>query len=403
MARVRQTGRRAPARLRFEDLYRTGPRTLAGRYLRRFWQPVHRLEDLPPGRALPLRIMGEEFTLYRGEDGAPHAVAFRCAHRGTQLSVGFVEGDCLRCRYHGWMYDQTGQCVEMPAEAPPFPARVRIRAYPTIEYLGLAFVYLGDAERGDTGAFRPPLFPRFAEFEGLEGVREVLRPQVWPCNFLQRLDNNDDSAHVVFTHGQTYLADKRRGLPVVERWESEWGTISRVRYAEGATQSFQFGMPNVFYFRLPGTEPDVAWDERIQWMVPIDDEHTTEFRVRLVPVTGEAAARYRDRRQAEAATEGRHVAELGEAILSGKVWLPDLEAAGTVGIRDLITLQDFVTQVGQGRVADRRQERLGRSDSGVIVFRQLWERELRALAAGLPLKQWARPAALVPSFIPAPA
>ena len=101
MARLRHNGQRAPAHLHFEDLYRTGPGTLAGRYLRRFWQPVYRLEDLPPGRALPLRIMGEEFTLYRGEDGAPHAVAFRCAHRGTQLSVGLVEGDCLRCRYHG--------------------------------------------------------------------------------------------------------------------------------------------------------------------------------------------------------------------------------------------------------------------------------------------------------------
>jgi 5,5'-dehydrodivanillate O-demethylase len=162
-------------------------------------------------------------------------------------------------------------------------------------------------------------------------------------------------------------------------------------------------MPNVFYFRLPGTEPDVPWDERIQWMVPIDDEHTTEFRVRLVPVAGEAAASYRARRQAEAATEGQQVAALGEAILSGKLWLQDLEAAGTVGVRDLITLQDFVTQVGQGRVADRRQERLGRSDSGVIVFRQLWERELRALAEGQPLKAWSRSPDLVPSFTPAPA
>jgi 5,5'-dehydrodivanillate O-demethylase oxygenase subunit len=394
MARMGRNGQHVSARLRFEDLYRVGPGTLAGRYLRRFWQPVYRLEDLPPGRALPLRIMGEDLTLYRGADGAPHAVAFRCAHRGTQLSIGFVEGDCLRCRYHGWTYDATGQCVEMPAEAAAFPAKVRIRGYPTTAYLGLAFVYLGDGE--------PPPFPRFAEFEALAGEREVLRPQVWPCNFLQRLDNNDDSVHVVFTHGQTYLADRRRGMPEVERWESAWGTTSLVRYAEGATQSFQFGMPNVFYFRLPGTEPDVAWDERIQWMVPVDDEHTTEFRVRLVPVTGEAAERYRAHRRSEAATEGRQVTALGEAILSGQLWLQDLEAAGTLGIRDLITLQDFVTQVGQGRVADRRRERLGRSDSGVIVFRQLWERELRALAADQPLKAWTRPAALVPSFSPAP-
>jgi 5,5'-dehydrodivanillate O-demethylase len=392
MALTQQNGRRASKRLRYEDLYRTGPGTLAGRYLRHFWQPVFRLEDLPPGRALPLRIMSEDFTLYRAADGTPHALDFRCAHRGAQLSIGFVEDNCLRCRYHGWLYDPSGQCVEMPAEDPSFPPKVRIRGYPTQEYLGLAFVYFGD------GA--PPPFPRFPEFEALDGMREVLRPQIWPCNFLQRLDNNDDSVHVVYTHGQTYLADKRPGMPVVERWESDWGTTSFVRYAEGTTQSFQFGMPNVFYFRLPGTEPDVAWDERIQWMVPIDDEHTTEFRVRLVPVVGEAAQRYRERRRVETETEGLRVVELGEAILAGKVWLQDIEQAGAVGVRDLITLQDYVTQVGQGRVAHRPSERLGRSDSGVLVFRKLYERELRALADGRPLKPWTRPAGMVPSLTP---
>src|SRR5579883_2699377 len=132
-----------------------GPRTLAGRYLRRFWQPVYRAADLPAGWAKPLRILGEDFTLYRGEGGQPHIVAFRCAHRGTQLSTGWVEGDCLRCFYHGWKYDASGQCVEMPAEDPSFPPKVKIRSYPTEEYLGLIFAYLGEDEA-------PPL-PRFPE------------------------------------------------------------------------------------------------------------------------------------------------------------------------------------------------------------------------------------------------
>ncbi|HLY64456.1 MAG TPA: Rieske 2Fe-2S domain-containing protein, partial [Chloroflexota bacterium] len=80
-----------------ELLTRTGPGTLAGRYLRLFWQPVYRSVDLAPGQAVPIAILGERFTLYRGEEGAPHLVAFRCAHRGTQLSTGWVEGDCIRC------------------------------------------------------------------------------------------------------------------------------------------------------------------------------------------------------------------------------------------------------------------------------------------------------------------
>ncbi|HEY3116082.1 MAG TPA: hypothetical protein VGK54_05020 [Chloroflexota bacterium] len=58
-------------RVSYQDCARTGPGTLGGRYLRMFWQPVHRSSDLAPGRAIPLRIMGEDFTLYRGEGGAP--------------------------------------------------------------------------------------------------------------------------------------------------------------------------------------------------------------------------------------------------------------------------------------------------------------------------------------------
>ncbi|HEY3116170.1 MAG TPA: Rieske 2Fe-2S domain-containing protein, partial [Chloroflexota bacterium] len=107
------------AGLSYEELVRTGPGTLAGRYLRGFWQPVAVAADLPIGRAKPIRVMSEDFTLYRGESGQPHVLAFRCAHRGTQLSTGWVEGDSLRCFYHGWRYDPDGQCVEQPAEPEP--------------------------------------------------------------------------------------------------------------------------------------------------------------------------------------------------------------------------------------------------------------------------------------------
>src|SRR4029434_9825006 len=111
------------------DFVHTGPDTLAGQYLRRFWHPILRSADLPPVRAQPIRIMGEDLTLYRGEAGAPHCVAFRCAHRGTQLSTGWVEGDNLRCFYHGWMYDGSGQCVEQPAEPETVCSRITINSY----------------------------------------------------------------------------------------------------------------------------------------------------------------------------------------------------------------------------------------------------------------------------------
>ena len=118
------------------DFARTGPGALAGRFMRSFWQPVSRARDLAPGRTKPLRVMSEDFTLYSGESGAAHLVAFRCAHRGTQLSTGWVEGDELRCFYHGWKYGPDGQCTEQPAEPEPFCQRILIKSYAVQEYSG---------------------------------------------------------------------------------------------------------------------------------------------------------------------------------------------------------------------------------------------------------------------------
>src|ERR1700753_587391 len=112
-----------------EDFVRTGPGTAMGRSLRRFWQPVYLGRNLRAGRAVPLRIMNEDYTLYRGESGVAQVLAPRCAHRCTQMSTGWVEGDALRCFYHGWKYDPSGQCIEAPAERAGFAQNVKVRAY----------------------------------------------------------------------------------------------------------------------------------------------------------------------------------------------------------------------------------------------------------------------------------
>src|SRR5579871_5917856 len=173
------------------DFYHVGPDTLAGRFMRSFWQPIARAQDVPAGRAKPIHMLGIELTVYRGEDGAVHALAFRCAHRGTQLSTGWVEGDNLRCFYHGWVYGPDGQCVEQPAEPEPFRQRIKIRSYPVQEYLGLIFVYFGEGE--------PPPMWSFPEFEG-DGVIRVSGPLVWPCNYFNRIENSLDHVHGAFVH-----------------------------------------------------------------------------------------------------------------------------------------------------------------------------------------------------------
>ena len=170
--------------IEFNDFVHAGPESLAGRFLRRFWQPVYCAHELPPGRAVPIRIMGEDFTLYRGESGTPHIVGPRCAHRGTQLSVGWIEGDCIRCFYHGWKYDGSGQCVEQPAEPKPFAGNIKIPAFPVKEYLGLIFAYLGEGE--------PPQFNHFPKFEDPVHVVDAIRFDRI-CNYYNNIENSLDN------------------------------------------------------------------------------------------------------------------------------------------------------------------------------------------------------------------
>jgi 5,5'-dehydrodivanillate O-demethylase oxygenase subunit len=357
----------------YTDFAHAGPGTLAGRYLRHFWHPVYRAQDLPAGHAKPLLVMNEEFTLYRGEDGTPHLVAPRCAHRGTQLSTGWVESDCIRCFYHGWKYDASGQCVEMPAEDASFPPKVRIASYPTVEYLGLIFVYLGE------GAPPPP--PRFPDF-ATDGVLEV-EGYVRPCNYFQNIENGPDEVHLAFVHHETH------GLPVVPRVDVEETDYGLVQYGTRPNQPVRvthIQMPNILRIKTPSREPEeTGWRDYVSWRVPRDDTSHYSFVAHLVHLTGEAADRYRARAEAPDPSL-LPPNDVAAAVLRGEAHLDDMK-----DYPYLLAAQDTVAQVGQGLIADRVHERLGRSDVGVILIRKLWEQELRALAEGRPLRQWASP------------
>jgi 5,5'-dehydrodivanillate O-demethylase oxygenase subunit len=383
-----------PSDTDYSDFTHTGPGTLAGRYLRRFWQPVYRATDLAPGWAKPVRILGEDFTLYRGEGGTPHLVAYRCAHRGTQLSTGWVEGDCIRCFYHGWKYDGSGQCVEMPAEDASFPPKVRIASYPTEEYLGLIFAYLGEGAARAPGGGAAPALSRFPELEDqVQGVREVYT-YTWPCNYFQALEN--DPFHGDWVHRQSYLDAGRVGTPQVSCEETEYGYVTHVTRPEATKwpeAHLHFHMPNATH--ATRTAPELgqdAWREAIAWRVPVDDEHLVSYGVNLTHVMGEARTRYEERQRARAERVEKltPVTELGEAVLRGEFRIEDIPD-GRADAGRLFNLQDYVSQVGQGTITDRQRERLGRADLSVIMLRNLWRRELRALMEGRPLKQWARP------------
>jgi len=399
------------------DLYHTGPETLAGRYLRRFWQPVARSEDLAAGQARPIRFAGEDFTLFRGErphpnplpegegtglpplplgegggEGVPHVVAFRCAHRGTQLSTGWVEGDNLRCFYHGWTYDASGQCVEQPAEPEPFCQRIRIRSYPTRDYLGLVFAYFGEGD--------PPAWPRFPEFEDDDaGVREPYAYGTpWKMNVFNSLEN--DPFHGAWVHRESYVTSGRVGIPPVAWEEPAYGYPTFARLPEGATlwaeSQTHFLMPNLSY--ATRTAPELggeAWREALAWRVPVDDEHTTSFGVNFTHMPREARAAYlaRGRAREEELAKLPPYPEVAEAVLRGELRIEDIADRHRYPSR-LFNIQDYVSQVGQGRIPERAAWHMGREDVTVLMLQNLWQRELRNLAEGRPLKEWARPESL---------
>ena len=372
------------AALQYADLMSTASGTPAGRYLRRFWQPVFLSANLKPGTARPVTVMHESFALFRGESGQPYLVDARCPHRGVHLGAGWVEGESVRCMYHGWMFDGSGKCVEQPAEVDGYKDKCGIRGYPVQEYLGLIFAWLGE------GA--PPPLPRYPWFEE-EGVLES-DTYARPANYFYTLDNHSDEVHVIFAHRHT--AFTRVGLsevPVIEAEETDYGIRVMAKYPNGKFRANQLLIPNILMFKSSPSAGDQGFSDRCAWRVPVDDNSHLSFGVDLRHLQGEAADRYR-RAQAEQKKrfEGLESAEIAARdILDGKRSLTD---ADILGRPDLVNIQDNVAQMSQPRFGQPFTEKLGRSDRAITLFRNIWLREVQALLDGAPLKHWRPPAAL---------
>lgn len=360
------------ARITDSDLVLTGPNTIAGKYMRMFWHPVARSEDLLPGQAKPGRLMSEDFTLYRGQSGIAHAVGNRCAHRHVQLSTGFVEDDCIRCLYHGWKFDHEGVCVDLPGGTVKGRPKL-IRSYPTEEYLGLVFVYFGEGE--------PPALPRYPKLEA-EGVRDVTL-DIFPCNYYCSLEN--DAFHLPFTHRDLMEGRGLTGIPEVWGEETDWGIACYEKWpGRNYVGVNHKGMPNVGYIvpaaiiAAKGTKHAL----HASWRVPIDDNNHAQIRVNLTTVTGKDAEAMLAARTADFYDRSQ-IPVLGEAVLAGKVQL------GSLKHTHIEVIQDYVAQVGMGPVDLRATEHLAKSDATTILLREIWKRELTALSEGQPLKAWA--------------
>jgi 5,5'-dehydrodivanillate O-demethylase len=146
--------------------------------------------------------------------------------------------------------------------------------------------------------------------------------------------------------------------------------------------------------RIEGSLKDAAtlWVDRLFWRVPIDDENSVSFVIDWMPLEGEAARQYKERRLQARSQVTVSPNEYGQSVITGKMRVKDLDPQ--MSTYYLFWIEDYAVQVGQGRIADRSNEHLGRMDVGVILLRKIWQRELDNLAEGRPLKQWTTPAGL---------
>lgn len=359
-------------------LTQTTPGTEMGRLLRMFWHPIALSKSLANGKTLLITVLGEEFTLYRGDSGKAFLVGSHCRHRRTLLHTGWVEGDRIRCMYHGWTYDGTGACVERPAEKEKsVPASCKIPGHAVHEYCGLIFAYIGEGEA--------PSFdlPRKDALEA-EGVVVVATQESWRINWFQQIENSLDATHVSFVHRALRVASfgeaVTNAIPDLSYEETEAGIEQTARRADNNVRKSNWTFPNNNHVVVPGLFPGDPWIDFVIWMVPAGDERATRFTLyAFKPETDEQKSKFLGQFE----KYGQYNADEHYYELFHHRKGPD--EADVIG---LISAQDYIAQRGQGVIADRDLEMLGKSDLGVMTLRRLFWRELEAIRNGTPTKKW---------------
>jgi 5,5'-dehydrodivanillate O-demethylase len=386
-----------------DRLSRVGPGTPMGQLLRRYWHPVAGSAELAHEPTKAVLLLGEKLVLYRDRSGALGLVGEACAHRRVNLLYGIPEQKGLRCPYHGWLYNEKGQCLEQPAEAPDstFKERIKIPAYPVQELGGLVWAYLGPEPA--------PLLPRWDVLVRDNVIRDI-GACVIPCNWLQTMENSMDPVHVEWLHGwyAKYVMERRAQVGAQalgvdsqqyererqalalegpeyldrrnfqDRWTGgkprrhlkigfdvfEHGLIKR-RVLEGHTEAdedWQVGHPVIF--------PNIlrvgnGSRHEFQIRVPMDDTHTWHLWYTCNdPGPG---------------------AQLPKQAVVPLYQVPVYDKQGWV-ITDFGNGQDAMAWITQGGIADRTAEKLGESDKGIILYRRLLNQQLQlALDGGDPM------------------
>jgi phthalate 4,5-dioxygenase len=372
-------------------LTRTSSDTLMGKLLRRYWIPALLPEELPGPDCPPVRLklLGEQLVAFRDSEGNVGVVAENCPHRGASLFFGRNEEAGLRCVYHGWKFDSTGACVDMPNEPPEsnFKRKVRITAYPARDLGGATWVYMGPSDlQPELPALEWALVPESHRYH---------TKRIQACNWAQAQEGGIDSSHISFLHrdqgpgtatavrrqiGGTGLSQKD-AAPHFEIVGTPYGMLIGARRNADEDNYYwritQWIAP--WYTMIPpfGDNPigGHAW-------VPIDDETTLTWSFQwhpTRPLTEEELGPMR-------AGLGIHMEVIPGTYFplrnAANDYLLDRDAQrnGTsfTGIRG-VSAQDNAMQESMGKVFDRTREHLGSSDTAIIQVRRFLINHARLL------------------------
>jgi phthalate 4,5-dioxygenase len=372
-----------------ELLTQTGPGTPTGELFRQYWTPALHREELPEDDCPPVRvkILSERLIAFRDSEGRYGLIDEFCAHRGVSLWFGRVEESGLRCAYHGWKYDVTGQCVEVPSEPENsnFCSKVKLTAYPLVQVGDILWTYLGDP------ATRPEL-PAF-EFAHVPPEQTYTSKRWQESNWLQALEGGIDSSHVSWLHsgglasdplfkgakGNQYNLNDLR--PFFEVADADGGLfIGARRNAEDGSYYWRITpwvMPSFTLVPPRGDHPVHG-----HFWVPIDDENCWVYTFDYHPLR----ALTEEERQAMKDGFGVHSRNIPGTYRPEENkdvdYLMDREAQKRgetfSGVRG-IAQQDASLQESMGPIVDRTKERLVSSDTGIIKARQKLRKAVEAL------------------------
>jgi phenylpropionate dioxygenase-like ring-hydroxylating dioxygenase large terminal subunit len=196
----------------------------AGSFLMNCWYMAAWDHELIDGKLMARTILEEPVLLYKGDSGKAVALDNRCCHRGAKLSNGRLEGDDVRCMYHGLKFNAAGKCIQIPGQD-NIPPKLGVRSFPVVERQHILWIWMGDPAKADASLI---LDVGYLESPAWRGVPDYMH---YDANYLLIVDNLSDFAHLAFVHTKTLggseeYAFKSKPLAIerlddgfrVERW-----------------------------------------------------------------------------------------------------------------------------------------------------------------------------------------